>query len=223
MRLIKLFEEFAVEAGESNFQNGQTYKYQLIDAMGKAVTQKTVIIKPSTRDQTQNYELLASGLIKVMGTHGDYNDIAADFLPPAGQPESAINSKGLDLQSTTGQPGVFHHPDFNDINNKTIYQVRIFPNMNEAVTMPTAPVTPAVAPSATPARDEVVEDCISNMYAEIYNPSTFKTILDGAKRNTTAGVTPTEEEWAAAQKKFLDDLLKSFQKWGKEVDALRKE
>jgi hypothetical protein len=208
MKLIKLFEEFEVEAGNSNFQNGQTYKYQFIDAMGKAVTQKTVIIKPSTRDQTQNYELLASGLIKVMGTHGDYNDIAADFLPPAGQPESAINSKGLDLQSTTGQPGVFHHPDFNDINNKTIYQVRIFPNMNEAVTMPTAPVTPAVAPSATPARDEVVEDCLGNIYAEMYR--VFDTILAEAKKAklTNATVTPTEGEWESARKKFFDNQMK---------------
>jgi hypothetical protein len=97
--------------------------------------------------------------------------------------------------------------------------------MNEAVTMPAAPVTPAVAASGTPPRNEVIEDCISNIYGEIlYNSITFKTILAGAKRTEYgAGITPTEEEWAAAQKKFLDDLLKSFQKWGKEVDALRKE
>jgi len=87
-----------------------------------------------------------------------------------------------------------------------------------------AAVTPAVAASGAPPRDEVVEDCIGNIYGEIlYNPNTVKTILAGAKRIERAGITPTEEELAAAQKKFLDDLLKSFQKWGKEVDALRKE
>jgi len=117
--------------GNFKFQNGQTYKYQFIDAMGKEVTQKTVIIKPSTRDQTQNYELLASGVIKVMGTHGEYGDMMVDFPPPAGQPETSKNSRGLDLQSTQstgGQPNVFSHPNFNDINNKTIYQVKVFPN-----------------------------------------------------------------------------------------------
>ena len=116
--------------GNFKFQIGQTYKYQFIDAMGKAVTQKTVIIKPSTRDQTQNYELLASGVIKVMGIHGEYGDMMADFPPPAGQPETSKNSRGLDLQSTQstgGQPNVFSHPNFNDINNKTIYQVKVFP------------------------------------------------------------------------------------------------
>jgi hypothetical protein len=81
----------------------------------------------------------------------------------------------------------------------------------EAVTMPAAPVTPAVAASGTQPRVEVVDDCISNIYSEIYDPATFATILAGAKKTTTAGVTPTEEEWAAAQKKFFDNLLKGMQ------------
>ena len=92
--------------------------------------------------------------------------------------------------------------------------------MNEVVTVPAAPAVaaiPAVAASSTPAagvtppRVEVVDTCISNIYSEIYDPATFATILAGAKKTTTAGVTPTEEEWAAAQKKFFDNLLKGLQ------------
>ena len=105
------------EAG--NFKTGQTYKYQLIDAMGKDVTQKTVTIKPSTRDQTTYYELPSTGTVlayKVYGNYAEGPNIMADLGP-----------RSLDLQSTD-QPNVFWHPDFNDINNKNIYQVRIFPN-----------------------------------------------------------------------------------------------
>jgi len=117
--------------GNFKFQNGQTYKYQFIDAMGKEVTQKTVTIVPNSYYPLEKYELLASGVIKVRGTHGEYGDMMAAFQPPAGQPETSKNSRGLDLQSTQstgGQPNVFSHPDFNDINNKTIYQVKVFPN-----------------------------------------------------------------------------------------------
>ena len=102
------------------FKTGQTYKYQLIDAMGKAVTQKTVTIKPSTNDKTTHYEASTSGVIKVLMNHN--GDLMTD---PAF--EAGVGINGLDLQYTTGQPNVFWHPDFNDINNKTIYQVRLFP------------------------------------------------------------------------------------------------
>ena len=103
----------------SNYKTGESYKYQLIDAMGKAVTQKTVTIKPSTNDQTTYYELPSTGTVlayKVYGNYAEGPNIMADLGP-----------RSLDLQSTD-QPNVFWHPDFNDINNKNIYQVRIFPN-----------------------------------------------------------------------------------------------
>ena len=86
--------------------------------------------------------------------------------------------------------------------------------MNEAVAMPAAPLTPAVAASSTPARDEVVNNCVSNIYTEIYDPATFATILAGAKKIGILGFTPTEDEWAAAQKKFFDTLLEGLKKIG---------
>jgi hypothetical protein len=86
--------------------------------------------------------------------------------------------------------------------------------MNEAVTMPASPVIPAVAASGTPARDEVVNNCAGNIYTAIYDPATFETILAGAKRLEVAGVTPTEEEWAAAQKKFFATLLTGLKQIG---------
>ena len=99
----------------AEFKTGETYKYQLIDAMGKAVTQKTVTIKPSTNDKTTHYEASTSGVIKVKMNHNGNLLTDNELKPPSG-------IGGLDLQSTD-QPNVFSHPDF-----KTIYQVRIFPN-----------------------------------------------------------------------------------------------
>ena len=130
MKLIKLFEEFIAdrgnertaitvidEDGEGNFkfQKGQTYKYQLIDAMGKDVTQKTVTIVPNSYYPLEKKEIFTSGVIKIKGNHND-NLLTDNSL----EPPSGIG--GLDLQSTD-QPNVFSHPDF-----KTIYQVKVFPN-----------------------------------------------------------------------------------------------
>ena len=130
MKLIKLFEEFIAdrgngrtaitvidEDGEGNFkfQKGQTYKYQLIDAMGKDVTQKTVTIVPNSYYPLEKKEIFTSGVIKVAGNHN--GDLMTDNTL---EPPSGIG--GLDLQSTD-QPNVFSHPDF-----KTIYQVKVFPN-----------------------------------------------------------------------------------------------
>jgi len=122
MKLIKLFEEFIAEADNSNFQNGQTYKYQLLDAMGKAVTQKTVTIVPNSYYPLKKREISTSGVIKVELNHGGNLQTDGKLEPPSG-------IDGLDLQSIEGQPGVFSHPDLGNI-----YQVRVFPNMNEAVT-----------------------------------------------------------------------------------------
>ena len=104
----------------AEFKTGETYKYQLIDAMGKDVTQKTVTIKPSTNDKTTHYELPSTGKVLAYKVYGNYPERSPNIMSDLGP--------GLDLQSTTGQPNVFWHPDFNDINNKTIYQVRLFPN-----------------------------------------------------------------------------------------------
>jgi len=79
--------------------------------------------------------------------------------------------------------------------------------MNEAVSMPAAPIIPAVAPSGTPARDEVVEDCLAQIYIGMYDAmDTF--VAEAKKAKFTNGVTPTEEEWYLAKKKFLNNQTK---------------
>ena len=99
----------------AEFKTGETYKYQLIDAMGKDVTQKTVTIVPNSYYPLEKKEIFTSGVIKVAGNHN--GDLMTDNTL---EPPSGIG--GLDLQSTD-QPNVFSHPDF-----KTIYQVKVFPN-----------------------------------------------------------------------------------------------
>ena len=99
----------------AEFKTGETYKYQLIDAMGKAVTQKTVTIVPNSYYPLEKKEISTSGVIKVKMNHNGNLLTDNELKPPSG-------IGGLDLQSTD-QPNVFSHPDF-----KTIYQVRIFPN-----------------------------------------------------------------------------------------------
>ena len=75
---------------------------------------------------------------------------------------------------------------------------------NESVTMPAAPVIPVVAASSTPARDAVVEDCLANIYTAMYSAmDTF--VAEAKKAKFTNGVTPTEEEWYLAKKKFLNN------------------
>ena len=87
---------------------------------------------------------------------------------------------------------------------------------NEAVTMPAAPI-PAVAASSTPAagvtppRVEVVDDCLVYICTAIKDPAPLAAILAGAKNFGNAGVTPTEEEWKAAQTKFFDVVTKGLQ------------
>ena len=74
--------------------------------------------------------------------------------------------------------------------------------VNEAVAMPAAPVIPVVAPGNTPARDEVVNDCLANIYSAMYRAmSTF--VAEAKKEKFTNSIIPTEEEWYLAQKKFL--------------------
>ena len=80
-------------------------------------------------------------------------------------------------------------------------------DVGEAVTMPAAPVIPVVAASSTPARDEVVEDCLANIYTAMYSAmDTF--VAEAKKAKFTNGVTPTEEEMYLAKKKFLDNQIK---------------
>jgi len=75
-------------------------------------------------------------------------------------------------------------------------------DIGEAVSMPAAPIIPAVAPSVTPARDAVVDDCLAQIYIEMYAAmDTF--VAEAKKAKFTNGVTPTDEEWYLAQKKFL--------------------
>ena len=74
--------------------------------------------------------------------------------------------------------------------------------MNEAVAVPAAPVIPVVAPGNTPARDQVVKDCLSNIYLAMYRE--MSTFVDTAKQYPFANsIIPTEEEWYLAQKKFV--------------------
>ena len=86
--------------------------------------------------------------------------------------------------------------------------------MNEVVTVPAAP---AVAASSTPAagvtppRVEVVDDCLVYICTAIKDPAPLAAILAGAKNFGNAGVTPTEEEWKAAQTKFFDVVTKGLQ------------
>ena len=89
-------------------------------------------------------------------------------------------------------------------------------DVGEAVTMPAAPI-PAVAASSTPAagvtppRVEVVDDCLVYICTAIKDPAPLAAILAGAKNFGNAGVTPTEEEWKAAQTKFFDVVTKGLQ------------
>ena len=76
--------------------------------------------------------------------------------------------------------------------------------VNEAVAMPAAPVIPVVAPGNTPARDQVVNDCLATIYSAMYNAmSTF--VAEAKKEKFTNSIIPTEEEWYLAQKKFLSE------------------
>lgn len=115
MKTIKLFEQFIAADTRAEFKTGETYKYQLIDAMGKDVTQKTVTIVPNSYYPLEKKEISTSGVIKVTMNHNDNLLTDNELEPPSG-------IGGLDLQSTD-QPNVFSHPDF-----KTIYQVKVFPN-----------------------------------------------------------------------------------------------
>ena len=114
IRIYKKGEKPQAETGNFKFQKGQTYKYQLIDAMGKDVTQKTVTIVPNSYYPLEKKEIFTSGVIKVAGNHNDDLLIDNELEPPSG-------IGGMDLQ-WTDQPNVFSHPDFN-----TIYQVKVFP------------------------------------------------------------------------------------------------
>jgi len=74
--------------------------------------------------------------------------------------------------------------------------------VNEAVAMPAAPVIPVVAPSGTPPRDAVVNDCVSAIYSTMYRAMrTF--VAEAKKEKFTNSIIPTEEEWYLAQKKFI--------------------
>ena len=76
--------------------------------------------------------------------------------------------------------------------------------MNEAVAVPAAPVIPVVAPGNTPARDQVVKDCVNEIYSAMYRAmSTF--VAEAKKEKFTNSIIPTEEEWYLAQKKFISE------------------
>ena len=82
--------------------------------------------------------------------------------------------------------------------------------MNEAVAVPAAPIIPVVAPGNTPARDQVVTDCLHAIYSTMYRAmSTF--VAEAKKEKFTNSIIPTEEEWYLAQKKFLSETSGTVQ------------
>lgn len=92
------------EENTSNYKTGESYKYQFIDSTGKDI--KTPV--KLTNTYGEGYELPSSGTLIAKEVYGNYSggpNIMADFE----------GLKGIDLQSTTGKPTIYHHPDFNEV------------------------------------------------------------------------------------------------------------
>lgn len=194
---LKLFEQYVRESLFAKWEIADEIEHNgyLINVYKKGDSEVLGHPRPADEPETNNKELLIYDMSKLDKLKHSIDIMTKDNF-----------KKGSTHIPFPEDRGTIKNPNFKGH----------IVDVGEAVTMPAAPI-PAVAASSTPAagvtppRVEVVDTCISNIYSEIYDPATFATILAGAKKTTTAGVTPTEEEWAAAQKKFFDNLLKGLQ------------
>jgi len=193
MKLIKLFEEFIAEAANSDYTVGE-YDYSYVDKDFKPLGQP-LKLKVTSVPELDNPE--ADWLMVILIDHKR----GLELYPL--DPETNPSIK-------TARPDIFSHPNLKEADHNgtpnpwpagTAY-IKIY-KKGELQQVGKAGVTPP--------RVEVVDDCLVYICTAIKDPAPLAAILAGAKNFGKAGVTPTEEEWAAAQTKFFDVVTKGLQ------------
>ena len=194
---LKLFEQYVRESLFAKWEIADEIEHNgyLINVYKKGDSEVLGHPRPADEPETNNKELLIYDMSKLDKLKHSIDIMTKDNF-----------KKGSTHIPFPEDRGTIKNPNFKGH----------IVDVGEAVTMPAAPI-PAVAASSTPAagvtspRVEVVDDCLVYICTAIKDPAPLAAILAGAKNIGKAGVTPTEEEWAAAQTKFFDVVMKGLQ------------
>ena len=194
---LKLFEQYVRESLFAKWEIADEIEHNgyLINVYKKGDSEVLGHPRPADEPETNNKELLIYDMSKLDKLKHSIDIMTKDNF-----------KKGSTHIPFPEDRGTIKNPNFKGH----------IVDVGEAVTMPAAPI-PAVAASSTPAagvtppRVEVVDDCLVYICTAIKDPAPLAAILAGAKNFGNAGVTPTEEEWAAAQTKFFDVVTKGLQ------------
>ena len=194
---LKLFEQYVRESLFVKWEIADEIEHNgyIINVYKKGDSEVLGHPRPADEPETNNKELLIYDMSKLDKLKHSIDIMTKDNF-----------KKGLTHVPFPEDRGTIKNPNFKGH----------IVDVGEAVTMPAAPI-PAVAASSTPAagvtppRVEVVDDCLVYICTAIKDPAPLAAILAGAKNFGNAGVTPTEEEWKAAQTKFFDVVTKGLQ------------
>ena len=194
---LKLFEQYVRESLFAKWEIADEIEHNgyLINVYKKGDSEVLGHPRPADEPETNNKELLIYDMSKLDKLKHSIDIMTKDNF-----------KKGSTHIPFPEDRGTIKNPNFKGH----------IVDVGEAVTMPAAPI-PAVAASSTPAagvtspRVEVVDDCLVYICTAIKDPAPLAAILAGAKNFGNAGVTPTEEEWKAAQTKFFDVVTKGLQ------------
>ena len=194
---LKLFEQYVRESLFAKWEIADEIEHNgyLINVYKKGDSEALGHPRPADEPETNNKELLIYDMSKLDKLKHSIDIMTKDNF-----------KKGSTHIPFPEDRGTIKNPNFKGH----------IVDVGEAVTMPAAPI-PAVAASSTPAagvtspRVEVVDDCLVYICTAIKDPAPLAAILAGAKNFGNAGVTPTEEEWKAAQTKFFDVVTKGLQ------------
>ena len=194
---LKLFEQYVRESLFAKWEIADEIEHNgyIINVYKKGDSEALGHPRPADEPETNNKELLIYDMSKLDKLKHSIDIMTKDNF-----------KKGSTHIPFPEDRGTIKNPNFKGH----------IVDVGEAVTMPAAPI-PAVAASSTPAagvtppRVEVVDDCLVYICTAIKDPAPLAAILAGAKNFGNAGVTPTEEEWAAAQTKFFDVVTKGLQ------------
>ena len=194
---LKLFEQYVRESLFAKWEIADEIEHNgyLINVYKKGDSEVLGHPRPADEPETNNKELLIYDMSKLDKLKHSIDIMTKDNF-----------KKGSTHVPFPEDRGTIKNPNFKGH----------IVDVGEAVTMPAAPI-PAVAASSTPAagvtppRVEVVDDCLVYICTAIKDPAPLAAILAGAKNFGNAGVTPTEEEWKAAQTKFFDVVTKGLQ------------
>ena len=194
---LKLFEQYVRESLFAKWEIADEIEHNgyIINVYKKGDSEALGHPRPADEPETNNKELLIYDMSKLDKLKHSIDIMTKDNF-----------KKGSTHIPFPEDRGTIKNPNFKGH----------IVDVGEAVTMPAAPI-PAVAASSTPAagvtppRVEVVDDCLVYICTAIKDPAPLAAILAGAKNFGNAGVTPTEEEWKAAQTKFFDVVTKGLQ------------